>query len=196
MTNSSLNWPWGQKGQRALVEANGAYSAAEGEGAVVAAEAMMRCGGCGSKVGSGILTRALKRLHEIRFSSEEKRSRLLEAAAQSGVDLDAPLDDAAVVRPPPTGHLMLHTVDFFRSFWDDGLVFGRIAANHALGDVYAMGGSPRTALALAVVPFASDDKMEEDIFQMMAGATEVLDAAGCILTGGHTTEGSEAAVVN
>jgi selenide,water dikinase len=42
------------------------------------------------------------------------------------VGLGAAADDAALVRPPPPGHLMLHTVDFFRSFWSDPFVFGKV----------------------------------------------------------------------
>ena len=83
--------------------------------------ATMRCGGCGSKVGAGVLGRVLARL----------------GVGQGGEG--GGLDDAAIVVPPTEpGALMVHTVDFFRSFVTDPYVFGRIAANHALSDVHAM----------------------------------------------------------
>lgn len=72
------------------------------------------------QVGSSILTRALQRL-----GAEQVHADVV-------VGLDA-ADDAAVVRAPPPGHLLLQTVDFFRSFISDPYVFGAIAANHALG---------------------------------------------------------------
>jgi len=74
-------------------------------------------------VGASILSRVLQRL---------PRSKSIPGDSDILVGLDAP-DDAAVIWPPPAGHVMVQTVDFFRSFVDDPYVFGAIAANHALG---------------------------------------------------------------
>jgi selenide,water dikinase len=133
----------------------------------------MRCGGCAAKVGPGPLSRALARLAP---------------AEPDGVlvGLDAP-DDAAVIAPS-SGHLV-QTVDFFRAFIDDPYVFGQIAANHALNDVFAMGGTPRHALATAVVPPGASDRVEETLFQLLAGARALLDSEGVALVGGHSGEG-------
>src|SRR5205085_731256 len=96
-------------------------------------------------------------------------------------------DDAAVIAPL-NGHLV-QTVDFFRAFIGDPFIFGQIAANHALNDVFAMGGTPRHALATAVVPPGPPDKVEETLFQLLAGARACLDAEGVALVGGHSSEG-------
>jgi selenide,water dikinase len=139
----------------------------------------MRCGGCGAKVGATVLTRVLG---------------TIEPAIRDDVvvGLDTP-DDAAVV---DTGgeRLSVHTVDYFRAIVDDPYVFGKIAANHALGDIYAMGAEPQTALAIATVPYGIEAKVEADLSQMMAGANEVLREARCALVGGHTSEGAELAL--
>jgi len=85
-------------------------------------------------------------------------------------------------------------VDFFRALVGDPYLFGRIAATHALGDIYAMGGVPETALAIAALPPARPAITEHDLFHMLKGGTEVLEAAGASLVGGHSAEGAEMAL--
>src|SRR6185369_4352449 len=77
----------------------------------------------------------------------------------------------------------------FRAIVDDPFVFGEIAANHALNDVFAMGGVPRHALATAVIPVGPRAKVEEALFQVLAGARACLDREGVALVGGHSSEG-------
>lgn len=57
-----------------------------------------------------------------------------------------------------------------------------------------MNARPTTALALAVVPHAAEAKVEATLTQLLAGAGKVLEAAGCALVGGHTSEGAELAL--
>ena len=139
----------------------------------------MRCGGCGAKVGASVLSRALGNLHP--YESDDVI-----------IGLKDP-DDAAVVRVPK-GKAMVHSVDFFRSFIDDPYIFGKVAANHALGDIWAMGATAQSATAVATVPPGLEAKVEDVLTQMMTGAMEILKDAQCALVGGHTGEGKELAL--
>ncbi|MGE3245414.1 MAG: selenide, water dikinase SelD [Beijerinckiaceae bacterium] len=136
----------------------------------------MRCGGCGAKIGSDVLRAVLRDLRVLR--SED-------VAGGEGFS-----DDAAIVRPP-AGKVLVQTVDSFRAMIEDPYLFGKIAANHALGDIYAMGAKPHTALAIVTLPYSAPAKIEADLRQVMAGAVGVLNSAGAALVGGHTAEGAE-----
>jgi selenide, water dikinase len=140
----------------------------------------MRCGGCAAKVGPDPLAAALARLPPPVTN------------ADIAIGLDAP-DDAAVIRWGDAP-LLVQSVDQFRAFIDDAYLFGRIAANHALNDIHAMGGTPHHALALATLPHGHSAKVSEELFQLLAGARATLDEACCPLVGGHSSEGEALAL--
>jgi len=84
---------------------------------------------------------------------------------------------------------LVQTIDFFPPVVDDAFIYGQIAASNALSDVYAMGGTPITALNLACFP---DDKLDFAILgQITAGGAERCSAAACTIVGGHTVRDAE-----
>ena len=83
---------------------------------------------------------------------------------------------------------LVQTVDFFTPIVDDPYVFGQIAAANALSDVYAMGGRPLTALAIAGFPKEAEQSVLRSIFE---GGLATLREAGVALLGGHTVQDSE-----
>ncbi len=84
---------------------------------------------------------------------------------------------------------LVQTVDFFTPIVDDPYVYGRIAAANAVSDVYAMGGRPITALAIAAFP--AKDFPAETVRAIFAGGLSVLRECGVALLGGHTVQDSE-----
>jgi selenide, water dikinase len=98
-------------------------------------------------------------------------------------------DDAGVYRWPGDGPALVQTVDFFTPIVDDPFTYGQIAAANALSDVYAMGGDPVTALAIAGFPDGVLDP--ETIRQIFLGGYDKLREAGVALLGGHTVRDPE-----
>ena len=98
-------------------------------------------------------------------------------------------DDAGVYRWPGNGPALVQTVDFFTPIVDDPFTYGQIAAANSLSDIYAMGGTPVTALAIAGFP----DKIldAETIKQIFLGGYDKLREAGVALLGGHTVRDPE-----
>jgi selenide,water dikinase len=145
----------------------------------------MRCAGCGAKVGNTVLQRVLQRIQ----NSAHGSSPVAPAQADILIGLDTP-DDAAVLQVPD-GMVLVQTIDAFPALVSDPFRFGQIAANHALNDLYAMAARPQSALAIATLPYALPDKVEETLYQLLSGAIQVLHQADAVLVGGHTTEGSQ-----
>ena len=126
------------------------------------------CGGCGAKVGAGVLAQLLEGLQV------HSDPNLLVGFDKS--------DDASVYKV--SDHLALvQTVDFFPPMVDDPYLFGQIAATNALSDVYAMGGEPKLALNLLCVP---EDLPKEFVHQLLRGGYDKVYEAGAIITGGHS----------
>ncbi len=96
-------------------------------------------------------------------------------------------DDAGVFKIDDDKSLV-QTVDFITPVVDDPYKFGQIAALNSLSDVYAMGGTPLTAMSILMYNCDIDTTL---IQQMMQGACDELRKANCTLVGGHTVEDDE-----
>ena len=96
-------------------------------------------------------------------------------------------DDAGVFRLNDATALV-QTVDFFTPVADDPETYGRIAAINALNDVYAMGGTPLSALSIVCYP----QKGDWDILgKILLGGQEALNAESVVVIGGHSVDDAE-----
>lgn len=134
------------------------------------------CGGCGSKVGPEVLHDAL---------SDLEAPRRADIVRGRG-------DDAAILTVGSVQQVL--TCDHFRAFTLDPFVLAQITANHALGDIWAMGADPQAAMASLILPPLSEAKQTETVREIMAGLQAALTAAGADLVGGHTSLGAELTV--
>ncbi|KAF0137670.1 MAG: selenide water dikinase [Xanthobacteraceae bacterium] len=131
------------------------------------------CGGCGAKLGPGVLSQALSIL---------PAPQRPEVSSGSG-------DDAAVLT---TGSgVQVLTTDHLRAFCNDPRLMSRIAALHALGDVWAMGAMPQVALAQVTLPPLGPELQTRMLAEIMEEAAKTFRAAGADVVGGHSTEGAE-----
>jgi selenide,water dikinase len=128
------------------------------------------CGGCGAKLGPGLLRGVLAAL-----------------PGTQGIG-----DDAAVLAVG--GARQVIATDHLRALTLDPWLMGRIAAAHALGDIHAMGARPQAALAQVVLPPLAEALQARTLAEVMAGIAEGLAVAGAVLVGGHSTQGAEMVV--
>ncbi|MFT5218212.1 MAG: selenide,water dikinase [Gammaproteobacteria bacterium] len=153
-----------------------AMSAEDNSNGTASVPASMRCGGCGSKLGSDLLHEVLEKIMR---------------ESDSAITLDLKKGEDAAVLQVPAGMQLLQSVDSFRRFIDDPYLFGRIATNHALGDMHAMGVEADSVLVIATVPIGQERKQRQDLYQLMSGIVASLSENGTRLLGGHSSEAIE-----
>lgn len=129
------------------------------------------CRGCGAKVGKGALSAALA---DIPISSRKDIERL------EG-------DDAALLKMGTTRQVI--TADHLSAVTEDPAMMARIAAVHALGDIWAMGAAPQAAVISLIVPQMSAELQSRTVAEIMSAAADVVSGAGADIVGGHTTMG-------
>ncbi|MGX0903816.1 selenide,water dikinase [Roseovarius sp. MBR-79] len=134
------------------------------------------CGGCGAKVAPGVLATVL--------AAEPPDAR--------PDVLTGPGDDAAVITVGGVRQVL--TTDHLRGFTEDPGVMARIAALHALGDIWAMGAKPQVALVSVTLPRMSEALQARSMTEIMAQAGDALRAAGAGIVGGHSIMGAEASI--
>lgn len=178
-------WTWKDRIDRAFMERFSGLSATEMAAAAPARQVradsnspsrsvdQMPCGGCGAKVGANTLHETLDRLRDTNPDLVPPAD-----ARDDAVSLDA---QGAIVQ----------SVDVLRPLIDDPWRMGRIAAQHALSDLYAMGATPRSAQAVITLPFAAPALLWRDLDAILGGALSVFAESSCRLIGGHTMQGAE-----
>jgi selenide,water dikinase len=128
-------------------------------------------GGCSAKLSASKLAEVLK---DIPTPRHERLLVGMETHDDAGVYKLT--DDIAIIQ----------TVDFFPPVCSDAFEFGQIAAANALSDVYAMGGTPVTALNLMMFP--STRVPLEVLAEILKGGMQKVNEAGAIIVGGHTID--------
>ncbi|MGR3792962.1 selenide, water dikinase SelD [Vannielia sp. SX4] len=137
-----------------------------------AAEPML-CAGCGAKIAPTALKAALAEL----------------PAPERDDVMSLPGDDAAILAME--GDWQVITTDHLRGFTEDLSLMSRIAAVHALGDIWAMGARPQAALASVTLPRMSPEMQARSMREVLTAASAILRDEGAELVGGHSSMGAE-----
>ena len=131
-------------------------------------------GGCACKIGPHILERVLKAVTPV--TNEHVLADMTGA------------DDAGVYKISDRLALV-QTLDFFTPVVNDPTLFGKIAAANALSDVYAMGGTPLTAMNIVGFPVPL---VEQGVLtDVLNGAASIVSESGAVIVGGHSIENKE-----
>jgi len=130
--------------------------------------------GCASKIDQAFLKKVLADLPAI----DDPR-----------VLVGVPAGDDAGIYDMGNGQALVQTVDVFTPAVDDPYTFGQVAAANSVSDVYAMGGTPLTALS--IVGFPARMIPDEVLFQILAGGIDKMKEAGCAIVGGHSINDAE-----
>ena len=131
-------------------------------------------GGCACKIGPHILNRVLNAVTPV--TNEHVLADMTGA------------DDAGVYKISDQLALV-QTLDFFTPLVNDPTIFGKIAAANALSDVYAMGGTPLTAMNIVGFPVSL---VEQGVLtDVLNGAADIVSEAGAAIVGGHSIENKE-----
>ena len=129
-------------------------------------------GGCAAKISADVLRSVLSKLD---LSSQDPNV-LVDGKHFDDAGIYRLTDDLALVQ----------TLDFFTPIVDTPYLFGQIAAANALSDVYAMGGVPKTCMAILAFPLSTLDP--EIMGEVMKGAQNKIREAGASLLGGHSID--------
>lgn len=135
------------------------------------------CGGCGAKVGGQVLQDVLRDLPVSRRDDV----------------VSAPGDDAAILKQPDGGFQVI-TTDHLRSFVQDPWLMARIAAVHALGDVWAMGADPQAVTLNLTLPRMSPNLQSIFVSKILKSISEIVEDTGAEIVGGHTSMGAELSI--
>jgi len=129
-------------------------------------------GGCAAKVPAMILKEIL--------------SGLTFPPLIEGITVDGSLFDDAAIYELNSEIALVQTLDFFTPILNSPYDFGAVSAANSLSDVYAMGGLPKTCMAILAAPLATlEPKIIQEVLQ---GASDIISKAKASLVGGHSID--------